>query len=60
MAMPRKSLLLRIDPALHAALQRWADDEFRSLNAQIEFLLKKAVTARGVKVPEEEKPGDAT
>ncbi len=39
----RKSFLLRIDPALYAALHRWADDELRSLNGQIEFLLRKAL-----------------
>ena len=39
----KKKLLLRIDPKLHDQLRQWADDEFRSINAQIEFLLKKAV-----------------
>ena len=39
----RKAFLLRLDPALHEALQRWADDELRSLNAQIEFLLRRAL-----------------
>ena len=38
-----KKVLLRIDPKLHDQLRQWADDEFRSINAQIEFLLKKAV-----------------
>ena len=37
---PRKPFLLRLDPATHEALQRWADAELRSLNAQIEFLLR--------------------
>ena len=41
--MTKKKLLLRIDPALHDKLRKWADDEFRSINAQIEFLLQKAV-----------------
>ena len=41
--MTKKKLLLRIDPALHDTLRKWADDEFRSINAQIEFLLRKAV-----------------
>ncbi len=41
--MEKKKLLLRIDPKLHDDLRRWADDDFRSINAQIEFLLKKAV-----------------
>ena len=39
----RKPFLLRLDPAVHEALQRWADDELRSLNAQIEFVLRKAL-----------------
>lgn len=39
----RKAFLLRIDPEVLAALQRWADDELRSLNGQIEFLLRKAL-----------------
>jgi hypothetical protein len=39
----RKSFLLRMDPSLLEALQRWADDDLRSLNGQIEFLLRKAL-----------------
>lgn len=42
----RKALLLRLSPQLHAELKRWADAEFRSLNAHIEFLLREAVTKR--------------
>jgi hypothetical protein len=42
----RKSFLLRIDPVLWSELEAWAQDEFRSLNAQIEFLLKQAVLKR--------------
>ena len=45
--MERKSFLLRLDPALHDALQRWAGAELRSLNAQIEFVLRRAVEVRG-------------
>tara|TARA_B000000475_G_C15910765_1_gene412481 strand:+ start:260 stop:493 length:234 start_codon:yes stop_codon:yes gene_type:complete len=41
--MTKKKLLLRIDPSLHDKLRKWADDDFRSINAQIEFLLQKAV-----------------
>jgi hypothetical protein len=44
---PRKTFLLRLDPATHEALQRWADAELRSLNAQIEFLLRRALRAAG-------------
>jgi hypothetical protein len=43
----RKPFLLRIDPATHAALQKWADDELRSLNGQIEFLLRRALSDAG-------------
>ncbi len=39
----RKPFLLRIDPRILAALQKWADDELRSLNAQIEFVLRRAL-----------------
>ena len=47
MATERKKLLLRLDPAVHDALARWAGDELRSTNAQIEFLLRKALTDAG-------------
>jgi hypothetical protein len=43
----RKSFLIRIDPGLHAALEKWAADELRSVNGQIEFLLKRAVRDAG-------------
>jgi hypothetical protein len=43
----RKKLLLRLDPAVHDALARWAGDELRSTNAQIEFLLRRALTDAG-------------
>ena len=45
----RKPFLLRLDPALFDALQRWANDEFRSLNGQIEFLLTRALKDAGRK-----------
>jgi hypothetical protein len=44
--MERKSFLLRIDPELWKELERWAQDDFRSVNSQIEFLLKQAVNKR--------------
>ncbi|MEV5413688.1 hypothetical protein AB0K60_33280 [Thermopolyspora sp. NPDC052614] len=47
MATERKSILLRLDPAVHDALARWAGDELRSTNAQIEFLLRKALADAG-------------
>ena len=40
----RKPFLLRLDPAVHAALERWAAQELRSLNGQIEYLLRQALT----------------
>ena len=43
----RKAFLVRLDPALHEALQRWADADLRSLNAQIEFLLRRALSDAG-------------
>ena len=43
----RKSVLLRLDPAVHDALARWAGDELRSTNAQIEFLLRRALAEAG-------------
>jgi hypothetical protein len=42
----RKSFLLRIDPALWAELEAWAQEEMRSVNGQLEFLLKQAVLRR--------------
>jgi hypothetical protein len=43
----RKAFLLRIDPELYDALARWAADELRSLNGQIEFLLRQATADSG-------------
>lgn len=43
----RKSFLLRISPDLHAALEQWAADELRSVNAQIEYLLADLVRKAG-------------
>ena len=43
----RKPFLLRLDPALFEALQRWAADDLRSLNGQIEFLLRRALDDAG-------------
>ena len=47
MSAERKQLLLRIDPAVHDALARWANDDLRSLNAQIEMLLRRALSDAG-------------
>lgn len=43
----RKQLLLRLDPAVHAALAKWAADDLRSVNAQIEVLLRRALIDAG-------------
>jgi hypothetical protein len=43
----RKQVLLRIDPQVHDALARWANDEFRSVNAHVEMLLRQALTDAG-------------
>ena len=43
----RKNILLRLDPAVHDALAKWAADEMRSTNAQIEFLLRRALGEAG-------------
>jgi hypothetical protein len=43
----RKSFLLRLDPAVHDALARWAADELRSTNAQIDYLLRTALAEAG-------------
>jgi len=43
----RKPFLLRIDPALLDALKRWANDELRSLNGQIEFVLRRSLEDAG-------------
>jgi hypothetical protein len=58
----RKAFLLRIDPAVLDALQRWAADDLRSLNGQIEFVLRRALQREGraVAKPEVPPPGGTT
>jgi hypothetical protein len=51
----RKQVLLRIDPTVHDALAQWAGDEFRSLNAHIEMLLRRALDDAG-RMPNKAKP----
>ena len=48
---PRKSFPLRISPELYDELRRWAEQEFRSVNGQIEFLLRDAVQKRKKTAP---------
>ncbi len=47
MAADRKKILLRLDPVVHDALARWAGDDLRSTNAQIEYLLRRALADAG-------------
>lgn len=42
----RKAVLVRLPPELHDELRRWADDELRSFNAQLEYILRRAVQER--------------
>jgi hypothetical protein len=53
----RKAYLLRIDPALWNELESWAQDELRSVNGQIEYLLKQAVLKRKGTRPAASSPG---
>ena len=53
-----KTFMLRMDPALHEALEAWAQQEMRSLNGQIEFLLKEAVAKRMGADKETRRQGD--
>ena len=53
----RKPFLLRLDPTVYDALQRWAGDELRSLNAQIEYLLKEAARRAGRKTGNRQSEG---
>ena len=53
----RKSFLLRADAGILEAMQRWANDDLRSLNAQVEFVLRSALRAAGrLPVPVENPP----
>lgn len=55
----RKAFLLRLDPKVHDAVRRWADDELRSLNAQIEFLLRRALAESGRSKKRDDRDGSA-
>ncbi len=56
--MSRKAFLLRINPKVLSALERWAAEELRSVNGQIEYLLRQALAQRKVKLPPAEDEGD--
>ncbi len=49
-----KPFLLRVDPRVLAAVQRWAEADLRSLNGQIEYILRQALAKRGVKLTDTE------
>lgn len=55
MSRERKQVPLRLDPAVHDALARWAADEFRSLNAHVEMLLRRALNDTG-RMPQQAEP----
>ena len=54
--MQKKAFALRLDPVVHAAVERLAADELRSANAQIEMLLREALKARGIEVAKSSPP----
>jgi hypothetical protein len=54
----RKAFLLRIDPELWSALETWASDELRSVNGQIEYLLRQAVQKRKRMLAAEDEEGE--
>jgi hypothetical protein len=57
----RKSVLLRLDPEVYADLVRWASDDLRSVNAQIEFLLRRALREAGrLRAGTDASPADST
>lgn len=58
-SMKRKTYPLRINPDIMAATQRWANDDLRSLNAQIEFVLRESLIRAGRYRPDPERPSDS-
>ncbi len=55
-ALAKKAFALRLDPAVHAAVERLAATELRSANAQIEMLLREALKARGIEARQSQRP----
>ncbi len=51
----KKQIPLRVSPKLYDALAKWAEDDFRSINGQIEYLLTECVKKRGIKLNDDEK-----
>lgn len=58
MAAQKKAFALRLDPALYNAIARLANADLRSVNAEIEYLLREALKARGVRPPDDNDKGD--
>ncbi|MFD2329750.1 hypothetical protein ACFSR7_10910 [Cohnella sp. GCM10020058] len=56
---PKKAYPLRLDPEIYAALERWAADEFRSVNAHMEYLLREALRKSGRLKSRPEPPTEA-
>ncbi|MGW4421993.1 hypothetical protein [Streptosporangium sp. NPDC004631] len=56
----RKKILLRLDPAVYEAIARWAADDLRSVNAQLEYALRLALkgAGRGLRRPERDNAGE--
>jgi hypothetical protein len=52
----REAFLIRVDPKILAALRHWAEEELRSVNGQVEFLLRKALKQAGRLEREEREP----
>ena len=50
----KKQIPLRLSPKLYDALAKWAEDDFRSINGQIEYLLTECVKKRGIKLNDED------
>jgi hypothetical protein len=55
----KKAFLLRLSPEMWEELERWADDDFRSVNGQIEFILHEAITRRRKRAPKPQDPAVA-
>jgi hypothetical protein len=54
-----KTFLLRLDPEVFDAVRKWAEDDLRSVNGQIEYLLRQALQKRGVRLPQPSAADDA-
>ena len=54
----KKTFVLRIDPEVSSSLERWASDEFRSMNGQIEYILSQALKKAGRFPVKDQRPDD--